>query len=104
MFAGGKLAPRSSHSPPMPSPRCRGTVPRFASEVPDRRGGGVGPDHPFSGEKLSPVLALYRADDFAAAARLADRCALPGAGHSIGLPSRAADRALELGLTLPVCR
>ena len=30
---------------------------------------GVGPEHPFSGEKLSPVLALYRARDFAAARR-----------------------------------
>ncbi len=27
-------------------------------------GGGVGPGHPFSGEKLSPVLAVYRVRDF----------------------------------------
>ena len=66
---------------------------------------GVGPDHPFSGEKLSPVLALYRAEDFAAAAALAARILrYQGAGHSIGLHTRAPGRALELGLTLPVCR
>ena len=40
---------------------------------------GVGAAHPFSGEKLSPVLAFYRVADFAAAAELAERLlALPG--------------------------
>jgi sulfoacetaldehyde dehydrogenase len=66
---------------------------------------GVGPAHPFSGEKLSPVLALYRVRDFAAAADLAARLlAYQGAGHSVGLHTRDTRRAVELGLTLPVCR
>ncbi len=66
---------------------------------------GVGADHPFSGEKLSPVLALYRVADFAAAATLAERLLrYQGAGHSVGLHTRLPDRATELGLTLPVCR
>ncbi len=66
---------------------------------------GVGAAHPFSGEKLSPVLALYRADDFAAAADLAARLlAFQGAGHSVGLHTRNSTRAVELGLSLPVCR
>src|SRR5438876_12000345 len=66
---------------------------------------GVGPAHPFSGEKLSPVLALYRAADFAAAAALAEQLLRhQGAGHSIGLHTRDEKRAVELGLTLPVCR
>jgi sulfoacetaldehyde dehydrogenase len=66
---------------------------------------GVGPEHPFSGEKLSPVLALYRAESFAEAAALAERLLrYQGAGHSIGLHTNAPERALELGLTLPVCR
>ena len=66
---------------------------------------GVGPAHPFSGEKLSPVLAFYRAADFAAAAALAERLLrYQGAGHSIGLHTRDEKRAVELGLTLPVCR
>jgi sulfoacetaldehyde dehydrogenase len=66
---------------------------------------GVGRDHPLSREKLSPVLALYRAPDFTAArARAAELLRHQGAGHSVGLHTRAAERATELGLTLPVCR
>ena len=65
----------------------------------------VGPEHPFSGEKLSPVLTFYRVADFAAAAQLAARILdYQGAGHSIGLHSRDPVRALALGQTLPVCR
>ena len=66
---------------------------------------GVGRGHPFSGEKLSPVLAYYRARDFAAAqARAAELLRHQGAGHSVGLHTRTADRALALGTTLPVAR
>ena len=66
---------------------------------------GVGSGHPFSGEKLSPVLAFYRVPDFDAAAKLAARILdYQGKGHSIGLHTREPARALELGLTLPVCR
>ena len=66
---------------------------------------GVGSDHPFSGEKLSPVLAFYRVRDFDAAKRLAARILdYQGKGHSIGLHSREPARALALGLSLPVCR
>ena len=66
---------------------------------------GIGHAHPFSGEKLSPVLALYRAADFDAAAQLVARLyAFEGAGHSVGLHSAVPERALRLGLTLPVAR
>ena len=66
---------------------------------------GVGRNHPFSGEKLSPVLAFYRTPDFAAAtARATELLHFQGAGHSLGLHTRNAERARELGLTLPVCR
>jgi sulfoacetaldehyde dehydrogenase len=65
----------------------------------------IGPAHPFSGEKLSPVLALYRAADFDEAARIVERLyAYQGAGHSVGLHSTRPERALRLGLTLPVAR
>ncbi len=65
----------------------------------------VGPAHPFSGEKLSPVLAFYRVPDFAAAAaRVEQLLGYQGAGHSVGLHTRRPERATELGLTLPVCR
>jgi sulfoacetaldehyde dehydrogenase len=66
---------------------------------------GVGRAYPFSGEKLSPVLAFYRVPDFAAATVLAGKLlSYQGAGHSVGLHSRDQQRAVELGLTLPVCR
>lgn len=66
---------------------------------------GFGHDHPYSGEKLSPVLALYTVPDFdAAAATVARIYAYEGAGHSVGLHSAVAERALRLGLTLPVSR
>lgn len=66
---------------------------------------GFGPGHPFSGEKLSPVLAIYSARDFADAASIVERIyAWQGAGHSVGLHSTRPERALRLGLELPVAR
>lgn len=66
---------------------------------------GIGEDYPFSGEKLSPVLAVYRARDFADASLIVSRLyAYMGAGHSVSLHSSDADQALLLGQTLPVSR
>lgn len=66
---------------------------------------GIGPDHPESGEKLSLVISLYRAHDYAnAVEKAAQILSYQGAGHSIGLHSTHPDRAKELGLALPVCR
>jgi sulfoacetaldehyde dehydrogenase len=66
---------------------------------------GVGPGHPLSGEKLSPILALYRVPDFAAGKELAGRILrYQGAGHSVGIHSRFDERAVDLGLQLPTCR
>ena len=66
---------------------------------------GFGDAHPFSGEKLCPVLTLYRAPDFAQAMSIVERIyAYQGAGHSVGLHSAVPERALQLGLTLPVSR
>ncbi len=66
---------------------------------------GIGPDDPFSGEKLSPVLTVYHARDFAAAKDIVRRIyAFQGAGHSVSLHSTDGERALDLGLTLPVAR
>ncbi len=65
----------------------------------------IGPGHPESGEKLSLVVALYRARDFDHAKELAAAIlAYQGAGHSVGLHSRRDDRARQLGLELPTCR
>lgn len=66
---------------------------------------GFGPEHPFAGEKLSPVLTLYTVPDFDAATETVRRLyAWQGAGHSVSLHSSREDRALQLGLTLPVSR
>ena len=66
---------------------------------------GVGPEHPYSGEKLSPVLTLYRARDVAEAAQQVARIyEFQGAGHSVSLHTARPERALELGLHLPVSR
>lgn len=81
-----------------------GTVPedtRFIAVETD----GIGPEHPLSGEKLSRVLALYRASDFAAAKATAARIlAHQGAGHSVGIHTGKDARAVELGCELPSCR
>ena len=60
---------------------------------------------PLSGEKMAVFLALYNAADFDAALETA-RSILEyqGAGHSVGLHSADADRALQLAYALPACR
>jgi sulfoacetaldehyde dehydrogenase len=66
---------------------------------------GTGPTCPFSGEKLAPVMAVYRARDFDHACRIvADIYAYQGAGHSVGIHSADDRHILRLGLELPVSR
>jgi sulfoacetaldehyde dehydrogenase len=107
MWPGGKLSPEViGQSIPVIAERA-GLADRAAREarilMVDES--GVGPGHPFSGEKLSPVLTVYRARDFADAQDIVRRIyAFQGAGHSVSLHSRKEERALELGLKLPVAR
>ncbi|HKW84653.1 MAG TPA: aldehyde dehydrogenase family protein, partial [Burkholderiaceae bacterium] len=66
---------------------------------------GVGRDFPFSGEKLSPVLTLYRAADLPAAVDCVARLyEYMGAGHSVSLHTANPRQALQLGMELPVAR
>ena len=71
---------------------------------------GYGPDAPFSGEKLSPVLTVWKAADFEAAKQLiANVYAYQGAGHSVGFHTAQsgdiqAARAAALAQQLPVAR
>lgn len=66
---------------------------------------GIGPNYPLSGEKLSRVLALYRATDFEDAMRItAEIQAFQGAGHSVGLHSSDAARPIELAQAIPTSR
>ena len=66
---------------------------------------GVGKNHPFSGEKLSPVLSVYKVKNFNEAKNLAkDILNYQGIGHSVGIHTKIDNRILELGIDLPVCR
>lgn len=66
---------------------------------------GVGPNHPFSGEKLSLVLTVYRAPDFDHAKKhvqtILDH---QGAGHSVGIHTADMDHAKTLAEELKVVR
>jgi sulfoacetaldehyde dehydrogenase len=66
---------------------------------------GVGPEHPFSGEKLSLVLTVYRARDFDHAIALT-RAVLDhqGKGHSCGVHTQDMDRARRLAQAIDVVR
>jgi sulfoacetaldehyde dehydrogenase len=66
---------------------------------------GVGKAHPFSGEKLSLVLTVYRAKDFAAAKEQV-RAVLDyqGKGHSCGIHTKDMAHARELAEDLDVVR
>jgi len=66
---------------------------------------GIGPDHPFSGEKLSLVLTVYKAQDWADAKRIV-RAVLDhqGKGHSCGIHTQDIDRARELAAGTEVVR
>jgi sulfoacetaldehyde dehydrogenase len=71
---------------------------------------GFGPSSPFSGEKLSPVLTVWKAADFNQAREIvAGIYSFQGAGHSVGLHTATSgqvleDRAQELAEKLPVSR
>ena len=58
---------------------------------------GVGPEHPFSGEKLSAVMALYKVADIHEAVALTNAIQeYQGMGHSCGIYSNSDDNILTL--------
>ncbi|MCC7079237.1 MAG: aldehyde dehydrogenase family protein [Burkholderiales bacterium] len=66
---------------------------------------GTGRDHPFSGEKLCPVLTVYRARDFEHAFDLAQAIYdYQGNGHSVGIHTRDDAHVMRLGRDMTVCR
>ena len=66
---------------------------------------GAGRDHPFSGEKLSLVLTIYRAKDFDAAAdKVREVLNFQGRGHSVGLHTKKMERARKLAEETDVVR
>ncbi|MBI1181431.1 MAG: aldehyde dehydrogenase, partial [Alphaproteobacteria bacterium] len=58
---------------------------------------GYGPDHPFSGEKLSVCMALYRVKDIDGAIDMTNKIqSYQGQGHSCGIYSRSDDHIMKL--------
>ena len=58
---------------------------------------GWGPEHPFSGEKLSVIMALYRARDIDHAIELTQNIqAYQGQGHSCGIYSGSDENIMKL--------
>jgi sulfoacetaldehyde dehydrogenase len=66
---------------------------------------GYGPDHPFSGEKLSVVMALYRVKDIDGAIDMTNKIqSYQGQGHSCGIYSRSDDNILKLAFATKTSR
>lgn len=66
---------------------------------------GIGPEFPLSGEKLSRVLTVYRAQDFDAAVAITREIQLhQGAGHSVGIHTADDARAMVLANAIPTSR
>jgi sulfoacetaldehyde dehydrogenase len=109
MFPSGKLSPDFiAQSAPRLALLAGLTREAYAScrfIMAQEEAGQVGPDHPFSGEKLSPTLALYHVADFdAAMAQVRALYDYQGKGHSVGVHGGSSQEILRLGLELPVCR
>ncbi|QWF85286.1 Sulfoacetaldehyde dehydrogenase (acylating) [Amycolatopsis sp. CA-230715] len=107
MWPDGKLSSAVTAQPPeklaalagLDSPEARGAAFFMVEED------GVGPEHPFSGEKLSVVLTVYRFTDFDSALEKIQRLLdFQGAGHSCGIHTRSEDRARLVAERLRVAR
>jgi len=66
---------------------------------------GTGKAAPFSGEKLSPVMSIYKARDFDHAfSTLRSIYDYQGDGHSCGIHTKNNEQIQQLGLKMTVCR
>ena len=66
---------------------------------------GVGADYPFSGEKMSLVLTVYKAKDFDCAIdKVNEITSYQGSGHSCGLYTYDEERVKEIGLRTKTSR
>lgn len=94
-----QLAPKIAKMAGLAGPGFAGAKFLMVEEV------GTGPDYPYSGEKLSPVLTVYRARDFDHACQIVNAVySYQGAGHSVGIHTSDDEHVLRLGNELPVCR
>lgn len=66
---------------------------------------GAGPDHPFSGEKMTVTMALYRVKDLDEAIEMTNRIqAYQGQGHSCGIYSNSEANIMKLADATRTCR
>jgi sulfoacetaldehyde dehydrogenase len=107
MWPDGKFNGAVTAQPPekiaamagLDSPQARGA--RFFMVEED----GFGPEHPFSGEKLSLVVTVYRWSDFdRALERIQSILDFQGAGHSCGIHTADEERARKVAERLRVAR
>ncbi|MQB01697.1 MAG: aldehyde dehydrogenase family protein [Actinobacteria bacterium] len=107
MWPGGKLSSAVMAKPPevladlaeLDDPAAREAEFLMVEEE------GVGPDFPFSGEKLSVVLTVYRFDDLDSALDRIDRLyQYQGAGHSCGIHTSDDEKARRVAERLNVAR
>lgn len=107
MFPGGKLSPAVTAQPVARICALAGLT---RSELVNAKcllveETGTGHDYPFSGEKLSPVLTLYRARDFDTAFRTMRAIYdFMGDGHSCGIHTTDEAHIARLGHEMTVCR
>eukprot|EP01025_Chloroclados_australasicus_P065676 TRINITY_DN8946_c0_g1_i8.p1 TRINITY_DN8946_c0_g1~~TRINITY_DN8946_c0_g1_i8.p1 ORF type:complete len:932 (-),score=99.40 TRINITY_DN8946_c0_g1_i8:972-3767(-) len=65
----------------------------------------VGPQEPLSHEKLSPIIALYRAPDYKTGVQLARKLAeYDGIGHTAGIYTKDESRMEDFAMKMPVGR
>lgn len=66
---------------------------------------GAGPDYPFSGEKLTVTMALYKVKDIDEAIEMTNRIqTYQGQGHSCGIYSNSEDNILKLAMATRTSR
>ncbi|HEY7776454.1 MAG TPA: aldehyde dehydrogenase, partial [Kineobactrum sp.] len=66
---------------------------------------GAGPEYPFSGEKLTVTMALYKVKDIDEAIDLTNRIqAYQGQGHSCGIYSYSDDNIMRLAMATRTSR
>jgi len=104
MWRGGKLSAEVMARPVADILKLAGLARRDAKFLMVEET-GVGKDSPFSGEKLSLVLTVYKVPDFDAAFSLIKKIyAYQGAGHSVGIHTRNDAQVMRLGLGMPAAR
>ena len=106
MWPGGKLSPEIMARPMADLVRAARLRPQLAkAQFLMVEETGVGKDSPFSGEKLSLVLTLYKATSFEDAFETVRRIyAYQGAGHSVGIHTKNDAQVMKLGLEMPAAR